>query len=718
MLSILGTGCSKEVCAPYTPAAVAPVRGMYAEGAYERDVAALFGRTPAGGILPKQVSWSPDGEHVAYLRKYYDKSGEHHSELWLYNAATKQENPIFAKDKKQISSYTWCTSSRLIVAADGDLFAVGTNADVVQVTRTEAEENFPTASPDGSRVAFLRNGDIFVLSLLSGEESRVTSGASNLRVFGEAPRLYQEEFDTATGMGWSPNGRYLWFFDTDLSRVSFRDIPQADGTTVKMPYPRPGEPNPSVRIASVDFETAPPSMAYLAAGKGQDCYLPRVSVHPDSRRLLVTRMDRLQTVMEILSCPMNGSPCTVAVSEQDPRFVNLQTAPKILPGGREMLFLSERSGFAHIYRVALDGGEPRAVTEGPWTVTRINGVDESARHVFFTADIEDPMQCKLYRMPLEGEERQAAGFSSAPGCHEALFSPDGKRYLDTHSALNRPPKTDVRTADGKFIGTLDAQGVSRYSAEDVVSDLFPVPTKHGRLNAMLTRPAAVRQGEKYPVMVIVYGGPHVRLAENRFHSTYQPLRDLLARRGILVFTVDGRGSSGRGHDFDAAVRLSLGRLELEDQLLGVEYLKSLPFVDPERIGVFGWSYGGYMALGGLLRSDAFSMGIAVAPVTDWRLYDSAYTERYMQRPSDNPDGYDKTALPPLADKLNAPLLLVHGISDDNVHFVHSARMFDALLDANKRFETIFFPGGNHALEGPTSRVYLFSRVMRFIEENL
>jgi dipeptidyl-peptidase-4 len=276
----------------------------------------------------------------------------------------------------------------------------------------------------------------------------------------------------------------------------------------------------------------------------------------------------------------------------------------------------------------------------------------------------------------------------------------------------------VKTADGKKLGTLAGQDVGNYNAEGVINDLFPIQTKSGSLNALLTRPSVIQEGKRYPVLIIVYGGPHVQLAKNRYHPVYQPMRDLLAKRGVLVFTVDGRGSDGRGHDFETAIRLSLGRLELEDQLAGVKYLKSLPFVDPERIGIFGWSYGGYMALSALLRSDVFAMGIAVAPVTDWLWYDSAYTERYMQRPSDNPEGYRAAALPPVAAGLNAPLLLVHGISDTNVHFTHSRQMFEALTLAHKDFESIFFPGKDHKLGGPAARVHLFERMLLFIKDNL
>ena len=676
----------------------------------------MFGRTPAAGRLPRHPLWSPDGSRVAYLRDVYDKAGRPRAELWLYHVEQKIENPVFTQKSGKISEYAWCDPGRITAVADGDLWVVTIDAQAVRITRTQAEESHPIPSPDGSRIAFLRDGDIYVLDLLSHQETRLTDKASAARVFGAATWLYIEEFDTDKTMGWSPDGKRLWFYDSDLSKVPVREIPQLFGASKKMSYPRPGEPNPAVRIAVVSWEESPPSLTYLATGDSSDGYLPRVVPHPDGRRLLVTHLDRLQTHLEQRLCPMNGDACETVLSEQDPRFINLQADPVFVNGGEAMLFLSERSGYAQIYRMDLKIGAVTPLTEGDWTAVRIDGAVPASGTLFFTANIEDPFQYRLYRMPLLGGEVE--GVAADSGCHEVLFSPDDRHYLDTHSDLNRAPRVDIRGADGKSIGTLAAQDVGHYDSSGVVNDLFPIPSPNGSLNALLTRPPSLRQGARYPVLVLVYGGPHAQLARRSFHTTYQPFRDLLAQRGILVFTVDGRGSSGRGHDFESAIRLSLGKEELEDQLSGVEYLKSLPFTDPKRVGIFGWSYGGYMALNGLLRSSEFSMGIAVAPVIDWRWYDTAYTERYMQRPEDNPLGYKETALPPLAEKLNAPLLLAHGIADDNVHFVHSAQMFDALIAANKRFDAMFFPGKDHRIAGPAARVYLFSRILRFIEEHL
>lgn len=706
----------KEAPPPATPTVTASISAVAAAEIRSRDVISIFGRSPAAGLLPRTPSWSPDGRFIAYLRDSYDKEGRTHIEVWMYDTLKKVENPVFTESSGRATTYTWCGAERLVVASDGDLFEVSTDAAVVRLTHTKVQEKFPTASPNGARIAFVRDGDLFALDLLSKKEFRITEGASAHRRFGEVTWLYAEEFDTKTGMGWSNDGLKLWFLDTDVTNVPFRDILKLGGNTETMPYPRAGETNPLVRVAVADFSGAAPTVRYLDTGSDPDHYLPRVGWHPNNQRLLVTRLDRLQTELEYLLCPIDGSPCGRPWTERDPRFINLQPDPLILPGGAEMLFLSEQSGFAHIYQIGLDGKGLRPVTQGKWTVTEINAVDEISGSVMFTANVENPLEYKLYRIPLKGGEIERP--ASEQGCHTAIYTQDNKQYLDIHSALNRAPKADIRKADGELIGTLAAQDAGRYNTEGVVNDLFPISTPNGPMNALLTRPTVLQTGRKYPVLVLVYGGPHVQLAKNWFHTTYQPLRDLLARRDILVFTVDGRGSAGRGHDFDAAIRLSLGRLELEDQTAGVQYLKSLPFVDTKRIGVFGWSFGGTMALSGLLRSNEYCMGIAVAPVTDWRWYDSAYTERYMQRPVDNPEGYDNAALIPQAFKLKAPLLLVHGIADDNVHFVHSARMFEALIRANKRFESIFFPGKDHKIAGPAARIHLFTEVLRFIEEHL
>jgi dipeptidyl-peptidase-4 len=332
--------------------------------------------------------------------------------------------------------------------------------------------------------------------------------------------------------------------------------------------------------------------------------------------------------------------------------------------------------------------------------------------------MEKPTAYGIYTVSLDTGETERV--STETGTHRVIFSPDAAHYFDTHSALDRPLRTEVYEASGRRLSTLDAQDLAEYKRPAVTSDIFPIKTDKGEtLWAMLTRPQVLEQGKRYPVLVYVYGGPDAQVVQDSFSTWNQPWRELMAGRGILVFSVDGRGSGGRGHEFECAVHRRLGEAELEDQLQGVSYLNAQPYVDPRRIGVFGWSYGGYMALNALLRTDGvFKAGVSVAPVTDWHEYDTAYTERYMQRPADNPEGYTETSLLGAASGLTEKLLLVHGLADDNVHFTNSALMVNALVDAGKRFEVMFYPGKSHGINGPKTRADLYDRITRFLQENL
>jgi dipeptidyl-peptidase-4 len=422
--------------------------------------------------------------------------------------------------------------------------------------------------------------------------------------------------------------------------------------------------------------------------------------------------------LSLLICDAKTKQCQAIVEERDPRWVNLPQRPTFIQNGYGFLWLSERDGFSHIYRFGIEGSLEDQITKGNWTVTSIDAVDEEQGKVFFTANATYPFSYEMYASSRDQEE--LLKISQQPGSHDTLFSPDGNHFVDTHSSLSVPSQTTIHQKSGAIISILSKSRLIEYKQPHVMNDIFPIETKNGQtLFALLTRPVAIDQQRRYPVLIYVYGGPGKQVVKNEFNATFQPWRNLMAERGILVFSVDGRGSSGRGRDFEMAIHRQLGKVELEDQLAGLEYLKSLPFVDQNRIGIFGWSYGGTMALNAVMRTkNIFKLGIAVAPVTDWRQYDSAYTERYMQRPIDNNQGYNNASVLSVVNGLNAPLLFIHGFADDNVHVVHSRLLLNALIRAGKYFEVMFYPGKDHRISGAKTRTDLFTRITRFIETHL
>jgi dipeptidyl-peptidase-4 len=685
----------------------------------DRDIARIFGDPPIVGRLPKDPSWAPDSSQIAYIHMSSLLDAEPCPELWLHDLKGNRERPLVADRDMPVSDYAWCGKDKLVVSSKGDLVLVEITGKTNKLTETESAEESAECSPDGSKVAFVRDHDLFVLDTASGREIRITEGGQEAKSFGEVTWVYGEEFRTDKGFGWSPDGDRLWFYHTDVSEVTAKTVVvDSEGNTRLQPYPRPDEPNPKVRIGAVSLKSAKTEIAWMNAGDDADIYLPQITWHPNAKNLVIARLDRLQTILDLLLCDSATGSCEVIISERDPRWVNLLGPPKFLKDGREFLWLSERDGFSHIYRFGMDGRVKAQVTSGKWVVSSIDEVDEGQAAVYYTANIEKSTAYGLYRAEIEDGDPER--ISSDPGVHSASFSPDGKLFLDTHSALDRPPRTDICDASGEMKALLNRADLAEYHNRHVMNDLFPIETEDGEiLNALLTRPAAIDSSSRYPVLIYVYGGPGGQVALDRFSPSYQPWRNLLAGRGILVFSVDGRGTAGRGREFEAAIHRRLGEVELKDQLAGVAYLKTLPFVDPERLAIFGWSYGGTMVLNALLRTKGiFKAGVAVAPVTDWRQYDTAYTERYMQRPSDNPQGYSDTSLITIADKLKTPLFLAHGLADDNVQFANSALLVDALIKAGKDFDAMFYPGKDHGIRGPDTRAHLFTRITRFIEEHI
>jgi dipeptidyl-peptidase-4 len=718
--ALVGAACTPPACPPIPTSAPLPATRVSYNPDVDLDIARLFTEPPAAGRVPDSPTWSPDSWYLAYIHLSVRAEGPPVRELWIVEMNTRQERPLVSDSEISVSDFDWCGSDRITYRSNGDLFIVDLRGKVTQMTDTDAVESSARSAPDCSKIAFVRDHDLFVLDVASGKERPVTRGGTRLRGFGEVNWLYGEEFGTRDGFGWSPDSKRLWVYATETAPETLRySGARVGGGGPTQAYPKPGQANPKVYIGVADVsERKKPTVAWLDLGD-EDVYLPQVTWHPDSERLAITRLDRLQTVLTLQVCSVRSRSCKPLLEERDPRWVNLLGGPKFDSKGETFLWLSERSGFAHIYRFGMDGGFRKQLTRGDWTVVSIDSVDEKNNTVYFTANAKQPFSYDTYALA-EVEDAELVALSKDPGVHDSVFAPDGKHYVDTHSALDRPPRTDICKTTGGIEAVVARADLVEYKAPKVANDIFPIETEDGlSLMALMTRPLVLDQKRRYPVLIYVYGGPGMQVVKNAFRPSFQPWRNLMASRGLIVFSVDGRGSIGRGHEFEAAIHRRLGELELRDQLAGVDYLKNLPFVDPNRIGIFGWSYGGTMVLNALSRTkEVFGAGIAVAPVTDWRAYDSAYTERYMQRPRDNRGGYEDMSILPRVGQIEAPLLLIHGMADNNVHFSNSSNLMEALIDSGKYFETMFYHQEGHFISKPDNRADLFTRITRFIEEHL
>jgi dipeptidyl-peptidase-4 len=530
--------------------------------------------------------------------------------------------------------------------------------------------------------------------------------------------VYPEELELASAYWWSPDGRSIAYLQFDVAREPI--FPQvslltARGLLEPQRYPKPGEPNADVRLGIVSVEGGPTK--WMELGDPREVLLARVVWSPTGREIFAERLNRVQNHLWLLSADPNTGAARTVLTEEDPYWINVKGAPRFLDNGARFLWTSERSGYRHIYVYGSDGQVRKQLTSGDWEVDEIAAVDEKRGTVYFTSSEASPIERQLYAVSLDGSGKRR--ISRETGTHAVSFSPDCADYLDDYSATTQPPRTSVMKADGSVRRIYRAPDASLTEQYDVLPrEIVTVKTHDGAtLYGRLTKPAGYREGTRYPTVVIVYGGPGVQM----IHDSWTGLswEQLLAHQGFAVWQMDNRGSMGRGHAFESVIFRNTGVHELADQREGIEYLISRGIADPKRIGMYGWSYGGYMTLFTVTKAPGLlKAAIAGAPVTDWHNYDTIYTERYMGLPDQNPDAYQKTSPQTSAAKFEGTkLLILHNIEDDNVHFQNTVQMANALELADKKFYMVVYPQKSHGVEGPARR-QLLEETTAFFEENL
>ena len=702
---------------------------------------------PLAGVLPTDLRWHPDGKRLTYLRKREGRSDlmaldvTHGRESVLLNGSSVAVSGDASSIALPLGGYAWTPSGdRLLVAQKGDLFLVDARTGSAHpLTRTPETEEFPELSPDGRRVAFVRANDLYVLDLGSGREVRLTRSGSDTVLNGRLDWVYEEELASRSGKSyaWSPDSRALAFLQLDQARVP--TFPIVDFLPVRnevalQRYPKAGSPNAVVRVGVVGFaDDLTPGPERLVSFEPDDVYVvPDLAWSPDSRTVACQWLNRAQNELQLRFLPVPpsekaalGAARTVLV-EKGAAWVNVLAAPHFLKDGRRFLWVSERDGFAHIYLCDL-AGACRPVTSGPWmvddrqTFTQSSGslaVEERTGFVYFTATEKDPRERHLYRARFDGTGRSR--LTQEDGTHKVLVSPDARFYADTFSDASTPPRLWVSTSDG----------LRRFPIEPSVKppilsyergslEWVDLQARDGTvLHASLLKPADFDPARRYPVVVHVYGGPHAQVVTNAWDSS-AAFEHLLASHGFLVWSLDNRGSAGRGYAFETPIQRDMGRIELQDQLLGVEHLKTLPYVDASRLGIYGWSYGGYLTLYALTRApQVFKAAVAGAPVTDWKFYDTIYTERYMGTPEGNPGGYETSSPLARAGELRAALLLIHGTSDDNVHLANTMAFVDALTKAGRPYSLLLHPRQLHGFRAKENKVARDAAILKHFETYL
>jgi dipeptidyl-peptidase-4 len=642
-----------------------------------------------------------------------------------------------------VTSYAWSQQGNVLLVplAGGLSVKNGPDGELRQIVAPGDEPGAaildPQMSRDGRHVAFVRDAELYVVAVAGGTPKQITEGARGTgKTHGLAEFIAQEEMRRDQGYWWSLDGKHIAYTEVDETHVpAYRIVHQgkdATGATAQEDhgYPFAGASNAVVRLGVVPAQGGRTVWMDLdmdgaardpVTGK-PDIYLARVHWMPDGR-LLAEVQDRAQTRIDLMAFDLRTGKRQVLHTEISKPWINLHDLFRAIEEGPHaggFLWGSEQSGFMHLYLHDRNGKQVRQLTAGEWMVTTLEGVDEKRGRVYFLATRDGVTERYLYAVSLDGgEPRRLTG---EPGIHDVVLDPGFERYVDTYSSLTQPPRVTVRSLDGGAVTATIYDHVDPRIAKLGLSppELVTLQSRDGvTLHGAIYRPPPGKGQAPYPVIVSVYGGPHAQRVDNSWALTVDMRAQHLRSMGFLVFKLDNRGSAWRGLAFEGALHRDMGNIEVQDQVDGVRWLAAQGLGDPKRVGIYGWSYGGYMAAMCLMRApDTFHVAVAGAPVTHWDGYDTHYTERYMGTPQNNPRGYTESSVMHHVAGMHGKLLLVHGLIDENVHFRHTARLINALIQQRKDYRLLLFPNERHVPRGMADRVYMEEQVRDFFVQNL
>jgi dipeptidyl-peptidase 4 len=730
-----------------------PLRAQsFASPAKELTVERIYSAPSLSGRLLDGIEWTPDSKRISYIAR--NGSGPDAAvELWTMDAATGERKVLVGAEmmksvtqpeKQQniqatglarvgVESYLWSPDGKVILFAGSSSLALLDLATMKAKTIVSEELNVedPKFSPDGKWISFVRDSNLWVTNIASGQTKALTTGGSEEILKGKLDWVYPEELGTSTAYWWSPDSTKIAYYEMDerpVTRYPIMDMSSPTGAMEYTRYPQAGEPNPIVRVGVVPV--AGGETKWMDTGANMDVYLARVNWLPDGQRIAIQRINRAQDRLDLLFADAATGASKTVLTESDKYWVNLSDDLYFFSDGKRFLWSSERTGFRHYYIYDLGGKQLAQVTSGDWGINGTGAfgpgtashpqVDEAHDCVYFISNKEDVVETQVYRVSLR--DRRVTRITREAGTHQPAFAPDSSAFVDVFSTVTAPPRQDLLRIDGTRVAAIDENKVAELAEYHLSPfEFLNLPAHDGtKLYAMMMKPPNFDASRKYPVIVYVYGGPQAQTVRDLWGDVEELWLDLLAQRGFIVFALDNRGSYNRGHAFETPVYHRLGKIELEDQVTGVEYLKKLAYVDGARIGIWGWSYGGFMTLNGMFNAaEVFKAGIAVAPVSDWRLYDTIYTERYMGRPQDNREGYKQASPGYDSAKLRGALMVAHGTGDDNVHFANTSEVLNQMID-NGRYpaQVMIFPGRGHPIGDAAARIQLFERMTEFFLKNL
>ena len=723
------------------PFAFAQQKAAAQAPAGELTVDRIYGQPSLSGRPTRGITWSPDARKLAYL----DSKGtgkESRTELWTLDAATGERTVTVPADKLESvlpaapgsqkeatgagrrapAQFQWAPNGGALLFEGPESlgwYDLKSQSGRVLVTGKE-ELSDVKISPDGKFVSFLRGHNIWLVSVADGTERALTTGGTEEIRRGELDWVYPEELEIFSAYWWAPDSTAVAYLEMDerpVSKYPLVNFESYSGEAEMQRYPVAGGTNPVIRVLVASLNGDQPRA--MDIGTNTDIYVPRVNWVPDSRHLAIQRLNREQTVLDLLLADTATGKSSVLLTEKDQYWINVTDDLHFLKDGKRFLWSSERSGYRHLYLYDMSGKELTRVTKGEWEVSQVDGVDEAKGLIYFTATEKSPTERQLYRVALDG-----SGFSrltKEDGMHMINLAPDASAYVDAYSNTAMPPRQDLYHSDGSKIATINENKVeelAQYHLSPV--EFFAIKAHDGvALNCAIIKPPHFDPSKKYPVIVYTYGGPHAQVVLNMWSGSSLLWHQMMAQKGYIIFSLDNRGSAGRGHVFEEPIHYHLGVQELSDQRDGAAWLAQQPWVDSKRIGIWGWSFGGFMTTTAMLKAaDAFKVGFAGGPVTDFHFYDTIYTERYMGLPQQHEEDYVNSAPVKYANGLKGKLLIAHGTGDDNVHYANTLSLINELIKNGLYVEVVASPGRGHGVSDPPARRIVWNRVTQFFLDNL
>lgn len=680
-----------------------------------------------------QIQWTPDKKAFTYFATNA-KTGD--LQVWRYELKSgKRKLLISSKKVPQLQSparqkrftlpsyYLSPNGKDVLLPSANDLYLYNLKSkNVLQLTNDADQERDPRFSPDGKSIAFLKNHNLWLLKIADGNAKQLTISGQEHVMIGRFDWVYEEEFGIRTGFFWSPDGKKIAFFRIDERpepKFPVVDFIPTHNTVEWEYYPLAGDKNGIVKIGVVTIKTQ--NVTWMDIGKKIDIYIPRIKWLQNSRTLAIQRLNRLQNKIEVLLADIKTGRSHVILTETRKNgWININRDWTFFKDGKHFLWSSNSTGFKHFYLYDLNGRKIRQITTGRWDAGGLIGVDQKKKWLYFTADKKSPLERHFYKIKLSG--KGLTRLTIQTGTHSLTASRNFNYFLDTFSNVTTPPQIILLDASGRRVRMVNNEKIPALKKYKFATPEFIKITLYDtlQLNAYMIKPLDFDPAKKYPVLIYTYGGPGSQTVTNRWGNGWGNLwHQLMVQRGYILFSVDNRGTGARGAAFQFLVYKNIGGYSVDDQIAAARYLSRLPYVNPRRIGIWGWSGGGYMTLMCLLKgADVFSTGVAVAPVTDFRNYDTIWTERYMQTPQLNPKGYEVSSTLKYAQNLKGKLLILHGLSDNNVHFANTVQLIQKFQKLNKPFDVMVFPRKKHSIRGKDARMFLFEKMTAYFLKNL